>query len=635
MSIRLKLILFGVLGNILIALIFVFSSNYRESVQQNSSSESLLTLYEAAWFQTYNNSFNSMFKWQPVIGSNSSFWDPNSAIFQEEVLPNGNYENPFLDTVSAGRIGDAQYILDLYFEEDFDYGDLSYAMAYYPSGQRIYCGSSLDLLGIDACSPNARPDFFQNLDSYIEEISNRSKQSVVQIKDSAGNNSGTLNQALAFPVKANGETLAVILLGIDIRKSLEIFEEEFEVRTAVKTKEDLISLNDYYTKYESNDDNLFDTENFNLLSDKASLFREKNGSRFSTKDTDLGSSITLIPLSAFLSADDAQLFIFKDERENILISQNILNLTYLIVIISVLLLISLVAFVTTRTFGGISKAIEVLDGLTKGDHSLEMPPRKGILASESDEVGQLSTALKSYKSHLVEMDQIRKDQAKRRNERDQVIIEKMTKLSEQLEGDARTLIINDIKKMNELVENSDESSSEEASVELMLIAFSRMSDEVNALIEARTHEMEVARDEARDASDQKTKFFANMSHELRTPLNAILGYGEMLYEDCEDLGYDDLLPDLKKITSAGSHLLSLINNILDLSKIEAGKMELFVTGFEIENMIETIKDVSAPLAIKNNNEFKINIDDAIGSMSQDETKLRQCLTNFLSNACLL
>ncbi len=181
-------------------------------------------------------------------------------------------------------------------------------------------------------------------------------------------------------------------------------------------------------------------------------------------------------------------------------------------------------------------------------------------------------------------------------------------------------------------ESSDKNSSEEASVELMLIAFSRMSDEVNALIDARTHEMETARDEARDASDQKTKFFANMSHELRTPLNAILGYGEMLYEDCEDLGYEDLLPDIKKITSAGSHLLSLINNILDLSKIEAGKMELFVTNFEIENMIDTIKDVSAPLASKNDNQFVINFDGAMGAMSQDETKLRQCLTNFLSNA---
>jgi signal transduction histidine kinase/CheY-like chemotaxis protein len=207
----------------------------------------------------------------------------------------------------------------------------------------------------------------------------------------------------------------------------------------------------------------------------------------------------------------------------------------------------------------------------------------------------------------------------------------MTALADQLDGSARTLILNDIKKMNELADSSDRNSSEEASVELMLVAFSRMSDEVNGLIDARTSEMETARDEARDASDQKTKFFANMSHELRTPLNAILGYGEMLYEDCEDLGYDDLLPDLKKITSSGTHLLSLINNILDLSKIEAGKMELFVTNFEIENMIQTIKDVSEPLAAKNDNGFVINLDGAMGSMSQDETKLRQCLTNFLSN----
>ena len=123
MSIRLQLILFGVVGNLLVALIFVFSFNYRENIQENSSSESLLTLYEAAWFQTYNSSFNSMFKWQPVIGSNASFWDPDGEVFQDEVLPNGNFTNPFLDTVSAGRIGDAQYILDLFFEEDLSSSD--------------------------------------------------------------------------------------------------------------------------------------------------------------------------------------------------------------------------------------------------------------------------------------------------------------------------------------------------------------------------------------------------------------------------------------------------------------------------------------------------------------------------------
>tara|TARA_Y200000002_G_scaffold123070_1_gene100970 strand:- start:656 stop:3634 length:2979 start_codon:yes stop_codon:yes gene_type:complete len=632
MPIRLQLLLFGVIGNILVAAIFVFSFGYRENIQQESSSESLLTLYDAAWYQTYNNSFESMSKWQPVFGANASYWEPDSEIYMDEVASSGNYTNPFLDTISAKRIGDAQYIIELFFEEELDFGYLSYVMAYFPTGERIYCGSALDLSGIDPCSPNARPDFFVNIDSFLKDVSARPRQNIVKVADSSQKQSATLNQGLSFPIKVEGETLAIVILGVDIRKSLEIFEDEFEVKTAIKTPKNLISLDDYFTNFSGEDDNIFDVENFDSLTSKAITFRDNNGSRFSTQDTELGTSITLLPLSSYLSADQAQLFIFKDERENILRATNVLNITYIVAIFSVILIISLIAFVTTRTFGSITKAIEVLEGLTKGDSSQEMPIRSGYFVSETDEVGQLSTALKSYKSHLIEMESIREEQLKRRHERDEVIIEKMSKLADQLEGDARTLIINDLEKMNKLADSADKNSSEEASVELMLIAFSRMSDEVNALIDARTSEMETARDEARDASDQKTKFFANMSHELRTPLNAILGYGEMLYEDCEDLGYEDLLPDLKKITSAGSHLLSLINNILDLSKIEAGKMELFITNFEIEDMVDTIKDVSSPLAAKNENEFVINFDGAVGAMSQDETKLRQCLTNFLSNA---
>ena len=631
MPIRLQLLLFGVIGNVLVAAIFIFSFGYRENIQEDSSNESLLTLYESAWYQTYNKSFDVMSKWLPVTGENASFWDPDSEIFLDEVDSSNIFTNPLLDTIIADRIGDAQYLIELFFEEELDYGNLSYVMAYFPSGERIYCGSALDLLGVDPCSPAARPDFFSYLDSFLKDSSTRPRQSIVKIKDKNGEQASTLNQALSFPIKVEGQTLAVIALGVDIRKGLEVFEDEFEVRTAISTDSGLISLNDYYQQFGDADDNLFDIENFNKLTDKAFSFKEINGSRHSEKDTELGTSVTLLPLSTFLSADEAQLFIFKDERENILRAANVLNLTYIAAISFVIFIISLIAFITTRTFGGITKAIEVLEGLTKGDHTQEMPVRKGMLASETDEVGQLSAALGTYKSHLVEMESIREEQAKRRHERDEVIIEKMSALADQLDGSARTLILNDIKKMNDLADSSDRNSSEEASVELMLVAFSRMSDEVNGLIDARTSEMETARDEARDASDQKTKFFANMSHELRTPLNAILGYGEMLYEDCEDLGYDDLLPDLKKITSSGTHLLSLINNILDLSKIEAGKMELFVTSFEIENMIQTIKDVSEPLAAKNDNGFVINLDGAMGSMSQDETKLRQCLTNFLSN----
>ncbi|MDA9916880.1 response regulator [Gammaproteobacteria bacterium] len=631
MPIRLQLLLFGVLGNVLVAAIFIFSFDYRENIQEDSSNESLLTLYESAWFQTYNKSFDVMSKWLPVTGENASYWEQDSEIFLDEVAPSNIFTNPLLDTISADRIGDAQYLIELFFEEELDYGNLSYVMAYKPSGQRIYCGSALDLLGVDPCSPAARPDFFSYLDSFLKEASARPRQSIVKIKDNEAEQASTVNQALTFPVKVEGETIAVIALGVDIRKGLEIFEDEFEVRTAINTESGLISLNDYYQQFGDVEDDLFDLENFTKLTDKASSFKDLHGSRYSEKDTELGTSVTLLPLSAYLSADEAQLFIFKDERENILRAANVLNLTYIAAISFVIFIISLIAFITTRTFGGITRAIEVLEGLTKGDHTQEMPVRKGMLASETDEVGQLSAALKTYKAHLVEMESIREEQGKRRHERDEVIIEKMSALADQLDGSARTLILNDIKKMKDLADSSDRNASEEASVELMLVAFSRMSDEVGGLIDARTGEMETARDEARDASDQKTKFFANMSHELRTPLNAILGYGEMLYEDCEDLGYDDLLPDLKKITSSGSHLLSLINNILDLSKIEAGKMELFITSFEIENMVETIKNISEPLAAKNDNGFVVNFDGAMGSMSQDETKLRQCLTNFLSN----
>ena len=355
------------------------------------------------------------------------------------------------------------------------------------------------------------------------------------------------------------------------------------------------------------------------------------GSRHSEKAFDLGSSITLLPLSSYLSAEEAQLFIFKDEEESMIAANKELQNGLIYAAVIVLLVIALLTALTAVTFGGITRAIEVLKGLTEGDHSQQMPQRRGIFASDNDEVGELSSALQSYRGKLLELEDIRAEQASRRKERDSVIIEKMSHLADQLEGDAKTLILNDIGKMREL-EKQETERGEEASVELMLLAFTRMSDEVNALINARTSEMEKARDEAIDAKGETSRFFANMSHELRTPLNAILGYGEMLAEDCEDLGYDDLLPDLKKITSAGTHLLSLINNILDISKIESGKMELYITSFEIEDVVDVIRDISAPLVSKNNNAFQCNIQDGIGAMRQDETKLRQCLSNLLSNA---
>jgi GAF domain-containing protein/CheY-like chemotaxis protein len=136
-----------------------------------------------------------------------------------------------------------------------------------------------------------------------------------------------------------------------------------------------------------------------------------------------------------------------------------------------------------------------------------------------------------------------------------------------------------------------------------------------------------------EAADRhKSEFLANMSHELRTPLNAIIGYSEMLQEDAADLGAEQLTDDLKRINAAGKHLLELINAVLDLSKIEAGKMELYLESFDVAGLVKDIAAVIQPLAAKNANRLEVRCPDEIGAMRADLTKVRQALFNLLSNA---
>jgi PAS domain S-box-containing protein len=142
-----------------------------------------------------------------------------------------------------------------------------------------------------------------------------------------------------------------------------------------------------------------------------------------------------------------------------------------------------------------------------------------------------------------------------------------------------------------------------------------------------------AKDAADAANQAKSAFLATMSHELRTPMNAILGYSEILMEDAQDKGQEDFIPDLQKIHASGNHLLNLINNILDLSKIEAGKMDLFLESFVISRVIEDVVSTIRPLVEKNANALKVHCAADLGAMHADLTKVRQSLFNLLSNAC--
>jgi len=628
MQIRTLLLLVTLLGTSATAFVVYYISSEKESSQRIADAEIRSSIYRDAWARLIEGELEDLNEHSP-LGSKGQFWNAGNTqpFATSSAVPNYSGDdyssasdtqilNPVVRGIVNGGddLRESERFLRIYFGSSLQRGRLLfYSIIDASSFEQKTCRKSLFARRYNPCSSKFETEFADvgsRIELYEKVISSGELWSGY-MKHSTPSEAH-YNLVSAFPVNALDETKFIVLIAKSLGPLTERYSGEMNINAVV---------------FDQNQASLDDEAAY--LSELRSFFSADTGSLFGTL-YDSGLSLVRIPLE---NGEDASLWLaltsdvaeFLREQENY--TYSMVGLTFLTVVIIFLF----VFFFQRFLLSGLGSAIYVLKELTDGNTDVEIRRNKTLFGGRDDEVSQLVAALTAYKEKLNELDEVRSSQAESRKQRDDIIIAKMVALSDQLEGDARDLILEDIKKIESMTNSDGGSSVDEAG--LVSLAFERMSEQVMALIEARNKELEVARDDAKEANLAKSKFLANMSHELRTPLNAIIGYGEMMFEEAQDDGNEAMAEDLTKITNAGKHLLGLINDILDLSKIEAGKMELAITEFEADDIVSAIRTIGEPLAKKTNSILKVEAPDKIGLMSGDETKLRQCLLNLMSNAC--
>ena len=429
-----------------------------------------------------------------------------------------------------------------------------------------------------------------------------------------------IQQFLVFPIYSNATVLAYVYYGLSIQTLIDLFEEDSGSYI-------------YLTDREASSSNIY------LHSKKLESLELESGGSIVTQLEDDFYAVSKRALE--LVGNPSALIFAKDVNE--VIDENQKYLVQAIAAATTFLSFAgLVLFILLRKrLLPLREAIEVLRSLTRGDLSAR------IEKSRDDEVGKISEAIDSFRESLVAFNVLQLEANKRKIAQQQEILNQTQTLADLLpieRRDSMKSTISDIEqeisKSRDIEKRQSFEVDEDGVTNLFAASFSSLSRELESqysalddLVKERTQELEVARDQANAASETKSKFLANMSHELRTPLNAIIGYSEMLSDEADEEGLDWIQEDLKKIKDSAVHQLGLINEILDHSKIEAGKLELYVAEFDVLESLTFIKSISQPLAEKNSNVIEYQFDENLGNMFNDETRLRQSLLNFLSNAC--
>ena len=480
-----------IIGIIIVGVGFLFLASFFASQEINKanreySAQESITAHSSAWISNMDIEFaDKLLAFDPLDGTyeNIDLWDPSVNSFGS-----GSDSNPLFQALKSK---DGEAVSDLMasvFSDVIDSERLTFAIAYDNRGLQLYCESSLYVVGVDPCAESASPDYFLNFGGFAKSLDKYSSRKVVQIKDLNEEKPLSVNDTLSFALKDEAETtIGVIVLGRNIIDSLEMFAENFEVQAAIAVGDTPLTFEDYYDE-EPN------TELSELIADSLSHSRLNSVFQYSYINDLLGSRISSIPLSKNIRASELRILLFDDQSELLAVLKDSERQSQLLFAGMAALILLLTFFVTSSSFNRILEAISALEKMGEGDLS-EQNLKRGWLSSRYDEVGRLQKAINEYRLHRVDAEVQRRDRAKRRDARDGIMFEKMSSLSEQLEGSARSMLLSEIDDMRTTLSTGTDEEKENASIEIMSKAFSKMSDEVTTLIDARTHELVVAKDE--------------------------------------------------------------------------------------------------------------------------------------------
>jgi serine phosphatase RsbU (regulator of sigma subunit) len=480
-----------IIGIIIVGVGFLFLTSFFASQEINKanreySAQESITAHSSAWISNMDIEFaDKLLIFDPSDGTyeNIDLWDRSLDTFGS----NGD-SNPLFEAIKSKDGEAVSNLMGSIFSDVIELEQLTFAVAYDNRGLQLYCESSLYVVGVDPCAESASPDYFLNFGAFAKSLDKYSSRKVVQIKDLNEEKPLSVNDTLSFALKDEAEaTIGVIVLGRNIIDSLEMFAENFEVQAAIAVGDTPLTFEDYYDEERSAELN-------ELIADSMSHSRSNGIYQYSYINELLGSRVSSIPLSKNIRASELRILLFDDQSELLAALKDSEQQSQLAFAGMAALILLLTFFVTSSSFNRILEAISALEKMGEGDLR-EQNLKRGWLSSRYDEVGRLQKAINEYRLHRVESEVQRKDRAKRRDERDGIMFEKMSSLSEQLEGSARSMLLSEIDEMRTALSTGTDEEKENASIEIMSKAFSKMSDEVGTLIDARTHELVVAKDE--------------------------------------------------------------------------------------------------------------------------------------------